>query len=148
MANLVYNRKAGFNYEFVEKLEAGISLQGFEVKALKSGHGSLEGAYVVVRGNEAFLVNATIPPYQMKNTPASYDPMRARKLLLTKKEIASLIGLEHQKNLTIVPISIYNKGRLLKVELAIARGKKLRDKRENIKKREAERDIRRTLKNQ
>lgn len=147
MANLIHNRKASFNYEFLEKLEAGIELLGFEVKSIKTGHGSLEGAYVIVRGDEAFLVNATIPPYQMNNTPPSYNPMRPRRLLFTKREIASLIGTERQKQLTIVPISMYNKGNLVKLELAIARGKKKYDKRETIKKREADRDVQRTMRN-
>jgi len=145
MSILVHNKKASFDYEIVDKFEAGIELLGLEVKSLKKKQGSLLGAYVIVRGNEAFLINANIPPYQPSNTPDSYDPYRNRKLLLTKKELANLIGLEKQKGLTIVPISIYTKGRKIKLELGIARGKKKYDKRESIKKRDADRDIRRTL---
>jgi len=140
------NKKAGFNYEFLEKMETGIVLAGFEVKSLKSGRGSLDGAYVSVRNGEVFLVHAHIPPYQAGNTPKEYDQYRDRKLLLNKKEIAHLVGFEKQKNLTIVPISVYNKGGKIKVEIAIARGKKKYDKRETIKKRDIEREIGRSLK--
>jgi SsrA-binding protein len=146
MAALVRNKKAGFNFEFIEKLEAGIELRGFEVKSIRAGHGSLEGAYVVVRGSEAYLVNAYFPPYQQGNTPKDYDPYRPRRLLLNKKELHRLIGIEKHKGLTIVPISMYNKGRFLKAEVAIARGKKQHDKRETLKKRDADRDVQRTLK--
>ena len=144
--SLIENKKVYFNYEVLEKLDAGIELLGFEVKALRKGQGSLEGTHVTVRGNEAFLIGMNIPPYQTANTPSDYEPMRNRKLLLTKKEILSLIGTEKQKGLTIVPISVYNKGRKLKLSLGIVRGKKKFDKRQTIKKRETEREIRRTLK--
>lgn len=144
---LTENRKARFNYELLEKMEAGIELLGFEVKSLRQKQGSLDGAYVIVRGGEAFLVNGYIPPYQPKNTPRDYDPRRHRKLLLTKKELAELAAAESKKGLTIVPVSVYNKGRKIKVEIAIARGKKKYDKRETIKRRDAEREMRRTLKN-
>lgn len=144
--HLIENRKAAFNYEFLEKFDAGIELFGFEVKSLRKKQGSLDGSYVIVRGNETFLVNAFIPPYQPKNTPKDYDPRRHRKLLLTKKEIAELAGAESKKGLTIVPISVYAKGRKIKVALAIARGKKKYDKRESIKKRDTEREIRREMK--
>ena len=107
---------------------------------------SLEGAFVIVRGGEAFLINANIPPYQAKNTPKDYDPLRNRKLLLIKKQIAELAGSEKNKRLTTVPISVYNKGRKIKVEIALVKGKKKFDKRETLKKRETDREIRRTLK--
>ena len=145
-AMLIANRKASFNYELLEKLEAGIELFGFEVKSLRKKQGSLEGAHVIVRGGEAFLVKATIPPYQPKNTAKDYDPERPRRLLFTKKEIAILAAAETKKGLTIVPVLVYNKGRKIKVEVAIARGKKKFDKRETIKRRETEREMRRTLK--
>lgn len=143
---LIQNKKAYFNYEILEKMEAGIELLGFEVKSLKKGQGSLEGSHVTVRGNEVFVINMQIPPYQPTNTPKDYDPTQNRRLLLTKKEISRLSGEENQKGLTIVPLSVYNKGRKLKLEIAIVRGKKKYDKRETIKKRDVERDIRRTLK--
>lgn len=143
---LIQSRKALFNYEILEKFEAGIELFGFEVKSLRAGQGSLEGAHVVVRGAEAFVTNMTIPPYQVANTPKDYEPGRNRKLLLTKKELVKLAEIEGQKGLTIVPLSVYNKGRKLKMEIGVARGKKKFDKRETIKKRDTERDLRRTLK--
>src|SRR3989338_6128800 len=143
---LIQNKKAGFNYEFLEKLNAGIELFGFEVKSIRAKLGSLEGAYVIVRGNEAFLVNAYIPAYQPKNAPKGYDEKRNRKLLLTKKEIEMIAASEAKKGLTIVPISVYNKGRKIKVELAIARGKKKYDKRETLKKRDSEREMQREMK--
>ena len=145
---LIQNKKAGFNYEILEKLEAGVQLFGFEVKSLKGAHGSLDGAYVTIRDNEIFLVNANIPPYQALNTPESYAPRRDRKLLLNKKEIGRLVGFVAQKGLTMVPLSVYNNGRKLKVEIAVARGKKKYDKRESIKARDDKRKIERTLKYQ
>jgi len=143
---LIQNKKAYFNYELLEKIEAGIELLGFEVKSLKLGRGSLDGAYVIIRDMEVFLIKAHIPPYQPSNTPKEYDPYRERRLLLNKKEIEQLIGFEKQKGLTIVPFSVYNKRGIIKVEIAVARGKKKYDKREAIKKRDTERDIGRKLK--
>jgi SsrA-binding protein len=145
---LIQNRKAYFNYEILEKIEAGIELLGFEVKSLKKGQGSLEGSHITVRGGEVFVVNMQIPPYQPANTPKDYDPIRNRRLLVTKKEIERLSKEESQKGLTIVPISVYNKGRKVKIEIAIVRGKKKYDKRETIKKRDTDREIRRGLKNE
>lgn len=147
MVNYAENRKARFDYEILEKYEAGIELLGTEVKSVRSGQMSLEGAFVIVRGGETFLINSSIPPYQAKNAPKDYDPLRNRKVLLTKKEIAELSASEKNKSLTIVPISVYNKGRKIKVEIALVRGKKKHDKREAIRKRDTDRDIRRTLKN-
>ena len=148
MANLIENKKARLHYELMDDYEAGLDLRGFEVASLRARHGSLEGSHVVIRGGEAFLVGATIPPYQPNNTPPTYDPGRARRLLLSKKHIGTLAGREKQKGLTIVPISVYNKGRFLKLKIAVARGKKKYDKREAIKAREDKRRIARTLKNQ
>ena len=145
---LIQNKKAYFNYEILEKMEAGIELLGFEVKSLKKGQGSLEGSHITVRGNEVFVINMNIPPYQPANTPKDYEPTRNRRLLLTKKEIARLGGEENQKGLTIVPLSVYNEERKLKIEIAVVHGKKKYDKRETIKKRDTEREIRRTLKNE
>ncbi|MEK7182291.1 MAG: SsrA-binding protein SmpB, partial [Patescibacteria group bacterium] len=145
MERILYNRKSDFNYEIIKKLTAGIELFGFEVKSLKNKHGSLEGSYVIIDNNEVFLINARIPAYQPMNTPKDYDPYRKRKLLLHKEEIKKLIGINEQKGLTMVPISVYNVGKKLKVEIAVARGKKKYDKRETIKKRDNDRDIRRTL---
>ncbi|OGI67120.1 SsrA-binding protein [Candidatus Nomurabacteria bacterium RIFCSPHIGHO2_01_FULL_41_91] len=146
MAHYAENRKARFNYEILEKYETGIELLGTEVKSVRGGQMSLEGAFVIIRGGEAFLINANIPPFQPKNAPKNYDPLRNRKLLLTKKEIAELAGSEKNKSLTIVPISVYNKNRKIKVEIALVKGKKKLDKRETIKKRETDRELRREYK--
>lgn len=144
---LITNKKAYFNYEILDKIEAGIELLGFEVKALKASQGSLEGAYIGVRGKEVFVINMQIPPYQPGNTPKEYEPTRTRRLLITKKEIERLSKEESQKGLTIIPVSVYNKGKRLKLEIAIVRGKKKYDKRESIKKRDTDREMRRDLKN-
>lgn len=145
MTTFVTNRKAVFNFEFLEKKEAGIELLGFEVVAVKKGQATLDGAYVTVRGGEVFITGMSITPIQPKNAPKDYDLIRPRKLLLTKSEILDLEKVEKQKGLTIVPISMYNKGRKIKVEIAVARGKKKFDKRESIKARDVDRDVQRTL---
>jgi SsrA-binding protein len=146
--NLVEHKKARFDYEILEEYEAGIELLGLEVKSLRAGQAKLEGAHIVVRGGEVYIVGMVISPYQPANTPKEYDPNRSRKLLLTKKEIGQLATFEGQKGLTVVPISVYNKAGKLKLRLGVARGKKKYDKRATLKKRDTERDIRRTLKNQ
>ena len=145
MARLADNPKATFDYEILETLSSGIELLGAEVKSVRGGKMSLQGAFVSVRGREAFLIGADIPAYQPKNASKDYDSTRARKLLLSKKEIEKLTNAEKTKGLTIVPLSVYNKGRFLKVDVAIARGKKKFDKRQSIKKRDVERDLKRTL---
>jgi SsrA-binding protein len=139
------NKKAYFNYHILEKFTAGISLIGLEVKSIKSGRINLSGAYVVIKDEEVFLIGANIPPYQPKNTPKDYNPERSRKLLLKKSEIKYLIGKIKQKGLTIVPLRVYNMRGIIKLEFAVAKGKKKFDKREIIRKREDERQIRRTL---
>ena len=144
--NLVEHKKARLQYETLEEFEAGLELLGNEVKSLRGRQGKLEGAHIIVRGGEAYIVGMHIPPYQPGNTKEDYDPARSRKLLLTKKELAELATFEHQKGLTIVPISVYNKGKVLKLRIAVARGRKKFDKRAVLKKRDTERDIRRTLK--
>ena len=146
MASYAENRKARFNYEFLEKYETGIELLGTEVKSVRGGKMSLEGAFVIIRGGEAFLINANIPPFQPKNAPKDYDVLRNRKLLLTKKEIKELAVSGENKSLTIVPISVYNKNRKIKMEIALAKGKKKFDKRETLKKRDTDREIRREIK--
>ena len=146
MSHYAENRKAKFDYEILEKYEAGIELLGVEVKSVRGGKMSLEGAFVIVRGGEVFLINANIPPYQVNNAPKDYDSLRNKKLLLTKKEIITLASSEKNKSLTIVPILVYNKGRKIKVEIALVKGKKKHDKRETIKKRDTDREIRREYK--
>lgn len=146
MASLIEYKKAGIKYERLEEFEAGIELFGFEVKALKAKQGQLDGARVVVRGGEAYLVGATIPPYQPANTPKDYDPARSRRLLMKKAEIAHLADAESKKGLTVVPIEVYNKSTLVKVRVAIVRGKGKSDRREDLKKRDAKREAERVLK--
>ena len=143
MANYAENRKARFDYEILEKYEAGIELLGSEVKSVRGGRMSLEGAFVVIRGGEAYLINSNVPAYQPKNAPKDYDALRNRRLLLTQKEINELSGGEKNKSLTVVPMSVYNKNRKIKVEIAQVKGKKTHDKRQSIQKRETDRDIRR-----
>lgn len=147
MKTLISNKKIRLDYELLTKYEAGISLFGFEVKSVKDAQGSLTDSYVLIRDGEAYLVNASIPAYQPKNTPESYDPYRERKILLNKKEIAELKDAVKQSNLTIAPISMYNKGSKIKLEIALVRGKKKFDKRLTIKKRDIEKDLGRRLKN-
>ena len=146
MANYAENRKVHFNYEILKKYETGIELLGVEVKSVRGSQMSLEGAFIIVRGGEVFLINANIPAYQIKNSPKDYDPLRNRKLLLTKKEITELADSGKNKSLTIVPISVYNKNRKIKLAIALVKGKKKYDKRETIKKRETDREIRREYK--
>ncbi|MHB1330853.1 MAG: SsrA-binding protein SmpB [Minisyncoccota bacterium] len=145
MANYAENRKARFDYEFLERFTAGLELLGHEVKSVRAGKMNLSGSYVSIRGGEAFLLGAEIQPLQPKNVPSEYENTRVRKLLLEKEDIQKLEDAEGTKGLTIVPISVYNKGRFIKLDLAIARGKKQFDKRQAIKKRDTERDLKRSL---
>jgi SsrA-binding protein len=144
--SLIDNKKALFDYTVLEELEAGIELRGTEVKSIRMGLGSLKGARVVARGGEAYLVSATIPPWQIANAGTDYDPERPRRLLLNAKEIAHVASAEGQKGLTIVPLSLYSKSRRLKLSIAIVRGKKQHDKRETIRNREVGRKIAREMK--
>lgn len=146
MQTLLKNKGVGRNYEIKKKFEAGIELRGFEVKSVRQKKGSLKGAHITVRGGEAFLLNAHIPPYQPKNAPDDFDPYRKRRLLLHKKELRELASAEKEGGLTIVPLAMYNTNSLIKLEIAIVRGKKKHDKREDIKKRDMQRDTERTLK--
>jgi len=146
MAVLAENKKAYFNYEILEKFEAGIVLIGQEVKSIKLGRINLLGSYVILRGGEAYLVNANVPPYQPKNLLTEYDSMRPRKLLLKKSEIQYLIGKSEQKGLTLIPLRVYTKKGKIKLEFGIGKGRKKVDKKELIKKREIEKDIKRELK--
>lgn len=148
MTTYIQNKKASHNFTFLEKLDAGAVLYGHEVKAIRTGKASLNGAHVVVRGDEAFLVGATVSPYQAANTPDSYDPERPRKLLLHRKELEKLHRHSEQAGLTIVPIKWHNARGKVKLEIALARGKKKADKRETLKERDTKRDIQRILKSQ
>ncbi|MBI2670348.1 MAG: SsrA-binding protein SmpB [Candidatus Yanofskybacteria bacterium] len=150
------NEKARFDYEILETLEAGMVLTGQEVKSVKRGSASIKGAYVklldgpafakATAGKEAWLLGATIPPYQAGNVPVGYDSRRNLKLLLKKSELKYLAGKSQERGLTLVPIKLYNKNGLIKLEIGIGRGKKKADKREKITKREVQRKIERALK--
>ncbi len=143
---LIEHRKAKFDYEIIETHEVGIELLGHEVKSLRNGQGTLEASYGIIRGGELYILGMFIPPYQIKNTPTDYDPRRTRRLLITKKEIKVLERDIHEKGLTLVPLRVYNKGAKLKIALGLMKGKKKHDKRASIKKRDTDREIRRTLK--
>jgi SsrA-binding protein len=144
---LLENKKVHLRFAVLETFQAGMELSGSEVKALRNKLGSLDGSRVVVRAGEAYLVGATIPAYQPINTSVAYDPERTRKLLLNKKELHELAEAEDKKGLTVVPIEVYNAGRYIKVRVAIVRGKGKADKREDLKKKDDEREIARVLKN-
>lgn len=145
MKTLTENKKAYFNYQILEKIEAGIALIGQEVKSIKAGRINLAGSYVILKGEEVFLVGCNIPPYQPKNAPRDYNPERSRKLLLKKTEIKYLIGKTKQKGLTLVPLKMYSKRGKIKLEFGIAKGLKKIDKRETIRKKETEQEIKREL---
>lgn len=142
-----YNRRAKHDYRLLDTYEAGIKLRGYEVKSVKNNSVSLQGAFVAIKKEEAYINNMFIAPYQEANMPGNYDPNRQRKLLLNKKEINELKEKASNKGLTVVPTRLYNKKGLIKVEVALAKGKREFDKRQTIKKREDDRKIRRTLKN-
>jgi SsrA-binding protein len=138
------NRRARFEYELLDTYEAGLVLRGPEVKSLRAGKASLVDAYAVVRRGEAYLVNAHISPYEEAGRENA-DPRRERKLLLHRAEIARLLGDVSERGFTLVPLSLYFKDGKAKVELALARGKKLYDKRETIRRREEDRELQRTM---
>ncbi len=141
------NKKAFYDYEILEKFEAGIALQGSEVKALRAGRVNLKDSYVRIIKNEAYLLNAHISYFETTHTHFRPDERRARKLLLHKKEIDKLIGKTAQDGLSIVPLSIYfNHKNLAKVQIALAKGKKLHDKRETLKRKQADRDAKMAMK--
>jgi SsrA-binding protein len=143
---LAYNKRAKFDYDIGQTYEAGLVLSGQEVKSVKTGHVSLKGAFVTVKASglklpELYLINAHIPVYKHASKVDGYDPYRSRKLLLKKKEITYLIGKKQEQGLTLVPIKIYTKRSLLKLEFGIGKGRKKYDKRDVIKKRESDRTL-------
>jgi len=146
MKILSQNKKAHFNFEILEKFEAGISLLGQEVKSLKKWGVNLGGGYIIIKNNEAFLTGIDIPPWQQNNIGGNYNTKRDRKLLLKKEEIRYLIGKSKQKGFFLVPLKLYTKGGKIKLEFAVAKIKKKFQKKELIKKREIEREIQRALK--
>ena len=146
MSAYAENRKAYLNYEILETFQAGLVLNGQEVKSIKSGRIQLAGSYVVFQGEDLFLTGANIPAYQPANAPQEYTSERPRKLLLHKKELRYLVGKIKEKRLTLVPLKVYNQKRKIKLEFGLARGKKRQDKREKIKKQDTQREIERALK--
>ena len=136
------NRQARYNYTILESFEAGIELRGTEVKSLRGGQANLKESFARVENGELFLYNMHIAPYEFGNI-ANVDPIRPRKLLLHKNQIRRLIGDLSAKRLTLIPLKLYFKHGIAKVELAVAKGKKLYDKREAIRRRESERELRR-----
>jgi len=136
------NKRAYFDYDILDKYEAGIELFGFEVKSVKNHRINLSGSYVVIKNNQAWLINADISPYQPKNTPEDYNSKRTRRLLLKRSEINTLTGKTREKGLTLVPLKAYIKNRKIKIEIGLGRIRKKTDKRELIKKREVKKEIR------
>ena len=136
---LCNNKKAGFKYAFIKKLEAGLVLAGWEVKSLKSGNGQLSESYISINKDEVFLTNAHIKTLSTKNQMSLQEPSVKRKLLLNRKEINMLQGQVSQKGLAIVPLKIYSKNGIIKIEIALSKGKKLHDKREDQKKKDWQR---------
>lgn len=143
---IVENKKARHDYEILEKFNAGIVLAGYEVKSVRNGNIKLKGAFVTFHNNEAYLTGAHIGKYKPAGKLPDYDPERSRKLLLKKKELKYLLGKKEVKGLTIVPILVYTKGSRIKIEIGIGKGKKEYEKKEVKKKRDLEREIKRTLK--
>jgi SsrA-binding protein len=138
------NRRAFHEYEVFDRLECGIALTGTEVKSLRAGYANLEDAYAKIEGGEVWLIGCDIPEYAMGNR-MNHKPKRPRKLLLHRREIARFAGKASQRGYTLVPLRLYFKGGRAKVELAVARGKQLHDKRQDLKKKDADREIRRTM---
>lgn len=138
------NRRARLDYEILETFEAGIELTGHEAKSAKMGRADLQGSYAVHKNGEIFILGLKISSFQPGNAPADYDPNRSKKLLLNKEEISYLVG-KLQENLTLVPLKMYAKRGLVKIELGLGRGRKKKDKREYLKKKEAKREIRKYI---
>jgi SsrA-binding protein len=140
------NRQARFLYEILETYEAGIELRGTEVKSIRAGKINLKDGYGLIRNGEAWLLNVHISPYEASGQYFNHEAKRSRKLLLHRREISKLIGKLEQQGLTLVPLKMYFKNSRVKVSLGLARGKKLHDKRESIKKRQDQREISRAMK--
>lgn len=143
---LTENKKAHFNYEILERFQAGLVLQGLEVKSARLGRIQIAGSYGVFKQGELFLIGATISSYQPNNTPLSYKSERSRKLLLNKKELSYLEGKVKERGLTLVPLKVYSTGEgRIKLEFGLAKGKKKWDKREALKNKDSDREIERAL---
>ena len=141
------NKRASFDYEILESYEAGLVLSGAEVKSIRQGQASLKGSYISLRINrrglaEVFLLKSHIPPYKSAGLQVDYNSERDRQLLLKKREIAHLLGKKEEKGLTVIPIKLYTKNSFIKLEIALVRGKKLFDKREDLKRKDLDRQLR------
>ncbi|MCL1466031.1 MULTISPECIES: SsrA-binding protein SmpB [Argonema] len=141
------NRQARYLYEILETYEAGVELKGTEVKAIREGRSNLRDGYVLIRNGEAWLLNVHVSPHSTTSQYFNHEPLRTRKLLLHKEEIRKLIGKVEQKGLTLVPLKMYLKKGLVKVTVGLGKGKKLHDKREDVKKRDDKREMERAMKN-
>jgi SsrA-binding protein len=146
MPTYATNKRAAHDYEFLEKFEGGLKLSGPEVKSVKAGHIQLQGSFLFLRGGELWLKGANVTKYGPAGEQPGYDATRDRKVLLHRRELSRLVGKTHENGLTLVPISVYAKGSLVKLAFALARGKKQYEKREAIKKRDADREIRARMK--
>lgn len=146
MTTFAENKKARFDYEILEKFQAGVVLTGPEVKSIRNGQINLTGSYVTFHGSKAFLLNAHVSKYKFAGEQPDYEPTRSRPLLLKKREINYLRSKSEERGLTIVPLAVYSKNRLIKLEIAVARGKQRFDKRETIKKRDLDRELRKNIK--
>jgi len=144
--SIALNRKAGFEYFLEEQYEAGLVLQGWEIKSLRAGKVNLSDAHVIIKYGEAFLLGAQINPLQTASTHSIPDPIRTRKLLLNRKELNHLIGSVERQGYTIIPLSLYWKKNKVKMKIALAKGKKEHDKRDTVKNREWARDHSRLMK--
>ncbi len=145
MTILATNKRAHYDYEILETLEAGIELLGQEVKSVKTGHISLRGSFVTIKGTELFLTNAFIPFYPFAGDSSNYDPSRSRKLLVRRSELKRFIGKVRINGLTLIPLRVYTKRRIIKIDFALAKGKREYDKRATIGKREASRRMDREM---
>ncbi|WP_283805596.1 SsrA-binding protein SmpB [Seleniivibrio woodruffii] len=145
MSDFAKNKKAFFDYEILETFETGVALTGTEVKSVKAGKISIKEAFVKILSNELWLVNSHVAEYEQANR-FNHNPTRSRKLLMKRREIDRLIGRIKEAGLTLVPISVYSKNRLVKVEIALAKGKKTHDKRNTIKERDLQRELGRDIK--
>lgn len=144
--NIALNRKATHEYSIEERFEAGIALEGWEVKSLRAGRTQLDQSYVIIKSGEAFLFGASITPLQTASTHIHPDPTRTRKLLLHKRELSKLIGNVERKGYTLIPLSLYWKGKHVKLQIGLAKGKKAHDKRASEKDRDWQRDKQRLMK--
>ena len=147
MKIIALNKRASFDYQILETFEAGLVLLGYEVKSLRNGQVNLKGSYIsfgtdLKKTNEAWLINSYIPLYKAAGKRDDYNPERPRKILLKRKELSYIIGKSKEKGLTVIPIKLYTKSSFIKLEIAIVKGKKAFDKREDLKKKEIEKQIR------